>query len=78
MHWVRFILAWGRRRAAPDQPAPPLPKPESTEDDDDTVIPYPHFYIYNTPEEALAEVEIRSKTLNFPVPPLPPVLAGRK
>jgi hypothetical protein len=73
--WLRFIGAWGRRRAAPNMPAPSLvaPPPKPAEE---MVEPYPHFYIYNTPEEALAESKRRKQTLDFPIPPEPPSLRG--
>ncbi len=77
--WIRFIGAWGRRRAAPNMPAPslaiPAPKP-AEEEAEEVVEPYPHFYIYNTPEEALAESKRRKQTLDFPIPPEPPSLRG--
>jgi hypothetical protein len=77
--WMRFIVAWGRRRAAPNMPAPPLPAPppkSAKEEAEEVVDPYPHFYIYNTPEEALAESKRRKETLDFPAPPEPPLLRG--
>jgi hypothetical protein len=77
--WLRVIVAWGRRRAAPNMPAPslatPPPKPEE-EEAEDMGEPYPHFYIYNTPEEALAESTRRKQTVDFPIPPEPPSLRG--
>ena len=69
--WFRFIMAWGRRRAAPNMPAPSLPAPPPKpvqEDAEEKVVPYPHFVVYNTPEEALAASKRRKQTLNFPVP----------
>jgi hypothetical protein len=76
--WARFIVAWGRRRAAPDMPAPslPAPPPKPAEEEAEEVDPYPHFYIYNTPEEALAESKRRKETLDFPAPLEPPSLRG--
>lgn len=73
------MAAWGRRRVAPDEAAPPLPELQATpEDEHEMVTPYSHFYVYNTPEEALAETERRSRSmLNFPPePPLPPLLSS--
>jgi hypothetical protein len=73
--WLRFIWAWGRRRAAPNMPAPSLaaPPPRPAEEEaEEMVEPYPHFYIYNTPEEALAESKRRKQTLDLiPIPPEP-------
>jgi hypothetical protein len=72
--WLRFMMAWGRRRAAPNMPAPSLPAPPPKpvqEDAEEKVVPYPHFVVYNTPEEALAASKRRKQTLNFPVPPPP-------
>jgi hypothetical protein len=72
--WFRFIMAWGRRRAAPNMPAPSLPAPSPKpvqEDAEEKVVPYPHFVVYDTPEEALAASKRRKQTLNFPVPPPP-------
>jgi hypothetical protein len=75
--WFRFIAAWGRRRAGPNVAAPslPAPPPKAVEEEaEEMVDPYPYFYIYNTPEEALAESKRREQTLNFPIPPEPPLL----
>jgi hypothetical protein len=72
--WIRLIVAWGRRRAAPNMPAPSLPAPQlkpAGAEAKEMVVPYPHFYVYNTPEEALAESKRRKQTLNFSVPPAP-------
>jgi hypothetical protein len=67
--WLRFIMAWGRRRAAPNMPAPSLPAPplkRAEPEPEEMVAPYPHFYVYNTPEEALAESKRRKQTLDYP------------
>jgi len=72
--WIRFIVAWGRRRTAPNMPAPSLPAPPPKpvgEDAEEKVVPYPHFVVYNTPEEALAESKRRKQTMDYPVPPEP-------
>jgi hypothetical protein len=77
--WGRFIAAWGRRRAGPNMPAPSLPALplKAVEGEaEEMVDPYPYFYIYNTPQEALAESKRREQTLDFPLPPEPPLLRG--
>jgi hypothetical protein len=75
--WIRFIMAWGRRRAAPNMPAPslPAPPPKLVEEDAEERVPYPHLDLYNTPEEALAESKRRKQTMDYPVPPEPQSLA---
>jgi hypothetical protein len=54
---------------APSLPAPP-PKPEE-ENAEERAVRYPHFDVYNTPEEALAESKRRKQTMDYPVPPEP-------
>jgi hypothetical protein len=70
-------LAWGRRRAAPGEPAPPLPPktagPSIDEEFDDSLaLPYPYFFIYDTREQSLKEAELRNKSQTFAPPPGPP------
>ncbi|KAG8828601.1 hypothetical protein FRC17_007478, partial [Serendipita sp. 399] len=68
--WFRIPYAWGRRRAGENQPAPPLP-PLPDAQEDGVEVPYPHFYVYRTREEALAETKLRNRGKDLPIPPLP-------
>lgn len=73
--WVRFRFMYARRRAAPDQPAPPLPslspacKTESVEQEE--ILPisrkYPYITYFKTAEDAARNVEARQAA----VPPYP-------
>lgn len=71
----KLKLAWGRRRAAPGEPAPPLPEvPVSTSGKDGIQeVPYPFLYVYNSKEESLKADEewIRGRG-NFVEPEGPP------
>ncbi|PVG04486.1 S-adenosyl-L-methionine-dependent methyltransferase [Serendipita vermifera] len=70
--WMRMRLAWGRRRANIGEPAPPLPALQAAEPRQNaTFAPYPHYYVYDTREESVAEATIRNSTKNLPIPPLP-------
>jgi hypothetical protein len=56
-----MIMAWGRRRAAPGDPAPLLPAFSSTKGGQEEVVPrYRHFYVYETSQEAISEMELRN------------------
>ncbi|KAG8791092.1 hypothetical protein FRC16_000605 [Serendipita sp. 398] len=68
--WIRMRYAWGRRRAGENQPAPALATPPGIHADDPEV-PYPHFYVYGSKEESLAETKLRNRGKDLPVPPLP-------
>lgn len=74
----RFRLAWGRRRAAPNQPAPPLPAlltitAEDAEGSTSSSPPnlYPLYYVYDTKGQSLAEAELRNRNKDFIPPHLP-------
>ena len=57
---LRLRIAWGRRRAAENESAPPLPVVE--EDADASSRPkYPFFYVYNSQEESLAQAAARNR-----------------
>ncbi|KAG8821022.1 hypothetical protein FRC19_008301 [Serendipita sp. 401] len=68
--WIRMRYAWGRRRARGNQPAPALATPPGIHADDPEV-PYPHFYVYGSKEESLAETKLRNRGKDLPVPSLP-------
>lgn len=56
---LRIRIAWGRRRAEPDCPAPPLPEAElSTEG---SLAKYPFYYVYDTQEQTLNETKERNR-----------------
>jgi hypothetical protein len=66
------MLAWGRKREAPDLPAPaleliPLTVTEAS-------VPYPNYYEYHTAEHSQRQAAIRNRHKNIPPPPLPPSL----
>lgn len=77
------MVAWGRRRAAPGEPAPPLsaPSPRTRGDAEEEEehhlephrahIPYPNYYVYKTQEHSLRQAAYRNKQKNIPPPPLP-------
>lgn len=57
---LRIRIAWGRRRAAEDQPAPSLPaQTEDTEAQQRHI--YPYMFVYNTKEEAYAQILHRTR-----------------
>jgi hypothetical protein len=62
----RVRIAWGRRRAAEGEPAPPL----SNVEDEETFsrVRYPYYQVYNTQEEALAQTAIRNRGKDLPTP----------
>lgn len=56
------VYAWGRRRAAHDEPAPPLPLlASSAAIERDSMPPYPHYYAYKTQEEARSAAALRNQ-----------------
>ncbi|CAG7854155.1 SubName: Full=Uncharacterized protein {ECO:0000313/EMBL:CCA67105.1} [Serendipita indica DSM 11827] len=64
--------AWGRRRAAENEPAPPLlsvPTPTPATTDARRIFRYPHFYIYKTREESLAAAALRNRGKDCTPPP---------
>lgn len=73
----KLKIAWGRRRAAPGEPAPPLPDipvtASNAEDEEIQEVPYPYLYVYNSKEESLRADEewIRGREA-FPEPEGPP------
>ncbi|CCA67105.1 hypothetical protein PIIN_00939 [Serendipita indica DSM 11827] len=70
--WLRMCYAWGRRRAAENEPAPPLsPIAPSTIAGADPTLRYPHYYIYQTREESLCEAALRNRGKDCEPPPLP-------
>lgn len=64
----RMHLAWGRRRAGPNLPAPML---HTVPIDDEGKVKYPLFEVYDTPEEAAAAAELRRRGKDIPPPPSP-------
>lgn len=70
--WIRMRLAWGRRRAAPGEPAPPLPVPSSSPGGPSSGTSYPFFYVYDTKEDALRQTKSRNRNKNILPPPGPP------
>jgi len=63
----RLRIAWGRRRAAEGEPVPPLSSPK--EDEEVFSRPrYPYYQVYNTQEEALAQIAVRNRDKNLPAP----------
>lgn len=70
--WFRVSYAWGRRRAAENEPAPPLPQlASSTTTEADSGHPYPHYYVYATQQEALSAAALRNRSKDCDPPPLP-------
>lgn len=70
--WYRMRYAWGRRRAAENEPAPPLlsvPTPTPATTDARRIFRYPHFYIYKTREESLAAAALRNRGKDCTPPP---------
>lgn len=70
--WVRYRFTYGRRRAGPDEPAPPLPSPSPSSEaasfgQDSSLVKYPYITFFNTAEEAARNVEARREA-NPPYP----------
>ena len=72
--WARFMLAWGRKREAPERPAPTLPILEDSSSDPLTA-PYPAYYVCDMPEESQRQAAFRNSKKNIPPPPEPPAPA---
>ncbi|KIM21381.1 hypothetical protein M408DRAFT_333515 [Serendipita vermifera MAFF 305830] len=71
--WARFMVAWGRKRQAPELPAPTLPELEPSQlADEESVVPYPAYYVYHTPEHAKRQADFRNSKKRIPPPPDPP------
>lgn len=71
---MRVRLAWGRRRAAPNEPAPSLfsmPPGSEREDESFMVDPYPYYYVYDSKEQALEQAALRNREKQGGLPPLP-------
>ncbi|KIM26246.1 hypothetical protein M408DRAFT_194255 [Serendipita vermifera MAFF 305830] len=64
----RFRLAWGRRRAGPDLPAPKLPEIDYDEGGE-TIARYPFYEVYDTPEQAKEATLVRNRGKDIPEPP---------
>ncbi|PVG04450.1 S-adenosyl-L-methionine-dependent methyltransferase [Serendipita vermifera] len=75
--WLRFFLAWGRRRSEPGQPAPPLPAVPATpyvrseEEGEATMPPYPYLFVYDTEEQRRESQAKLDKSKPTQAPPLP-------
>lgn len=65
----RMRVAWGRRRAGENQPAPVLlPLPENLQDDPEggpMDVKYPLLHVYNTEKECLDARDERASIINF-------------
>lgn len=61
---LRMRLAWGRRRAGPNLPAPDLHEVAV-----DNKVKYPFYEVYNTPGEAAVATETRNRGKDIPAPP---------
>lgn len=66
----RIRIAWGRRRAGENMPAPPLPA-VTAESDALSPAHYPYYQLYNTREESLAQAAVRSVGKDLPPPAHP-------
>lgn len=64
---LRIRIAWGRRRAAENAPAPPLPDTEE-EPDAFARYGYPYLYVYTSREESLAQAASRARDKPLVVP----------
>ncbi|KAG8835432.1 hypothetical protein FRC17_003331 [Serendipita sp. 399] len=62
--WARFGFCWARRRAGPNQPAPPLPVSSLTSEPvlNLSQPPFATYEEWHTEERALAERERRMRT----------------
>lgn len=67
----RLRIAWGRRRSGPGLPAPPLPEVGPIGEESEAKNKYPLYEVYDTPEQALAGIAIRSRGKDIPEAPLP-------
>ncbi|KAG8813304.1 hypothetical protein FRC18_002574, partial [Serendipita sp. 400] len=67
---LRIRLAWGRRRAEPGKPAPPLPELPPASDPEDTPgrRNFPYFFVYDTQEESKKQAAIRNQDKPKEVP----------
>ena len=73
---MRVRLAWGRRRAAGEERAPPLPQLSSAaelagDEADSETTPYPFLYIYDSPAIAMEQKLLRNRDKTVQLPPLP-------
>jgi len=68
---IRARIAWGRRRAGPELPAPPLPKAKLAYEESQPTSKYPLYEIFDTPQQALAAMETRIQNKDIPDAPLP-------
>ncbi|CAG8733878.1 2591_t:CDS:2, partial [Acaulospora colombiana] len=76
---MRVRLAWGRRRAAEGEPAPPLPSlpAASTDPSDEEALAaalrpsYPYFFVYDSQEVSLEQAALRNQDKTVELPPLP-------
>ncbi|PVG04205.1 S-adenosyl-L-methionine-dependent methyltransferase [Serendipita vermifera] len=69
---LRVRIAWGRRRAGPNLPAPPLPVlPESEPTGSHAKGPLFTYEVYNSLQEALEKAALRARGKDIPPPPLP-------
>jgi len=68
---LRVRIAWGRRRTGPDLPAPLLPEVKLAYEESRPLNKYPLYEIFDTPQQALAAMEIRNRNKDIPEAPLP-------
>jgi hypothetical protein len=64
-------MAWGRRRAAPGAPAPPLQPEPQLVDGSFTHMPhspFPFYFVYDTRAESLEQAALRNRHLPQEVP----------
>jgi hypothetical protein len=70
-----MILAWGRRRGSGQDDAPPLRARAQASEDWNKIPPYPFLVVYDTPEKARVDANLRDgRRESIPLPPLPPGL----
>jgi hypothetical protein len=72
---LRFRMAWGRRRAGPNLPAPALPTGNFITEEEKQTTKYPFYHVFDTRAQALQATEIRNRRKNVPAPPRPSYLA---
>lgn len=69
---LRIRIAWGRRRVADNEPAPPLPTltepPVDGEFGHNSHTSFPYYYVYQTQEESLEKATLRNKDQPEAVP----------